>query len=365
METDTGFSQLNAFAAELDQYDELIASQATPLKPGEQFRKSMGVLFWILLNIVTFCLPLAAYLMTAPIRSGKIPRLTEAEKQKAALIRRYRFSGDGRAIVDGLLFIQWKGERLAAGKKTPRTLYWLELWKAKAEELYERAGSLVQGRDMAAKAYESIVKNWRGARNQGKWKALVGALIIGVNLAAVNIAAGIGDISATRNREHVFEGEFNQDGDLIIKNYALSIPDYWTELGSHKGYCHFFAEAGEEIVILGIIYTGAMEYEVSLENLYRINGHLIETMSSAFDVCQFYKYQDFQSDYGVRGILYSYTFADEINGKECSGSGRCFAFPSEKDNQWLGINLMFTDDRDGHFLEDYMKTLTSVREYVR
>lgn len=357
---------VKAFIEELDQYDRLIASQEQPPRLGEKIKKNIGCLFWIIFNVATFLIPLAIHLISMPARSAKKPKLTGAENRKASLIRDFRFSNDKKTFLEALLFIRWKTQSLVTEKRNQKTAYWMRLWSQKEDELFQKAEILILEKEIARRTHRRVVKNSRRVKNRAKRKAFMGGLILLADIFLV--VAGTLFISGTpflKGRlfaKNEFKGEISENGDLIFENYRLYIPDYLIEGGSNASYCQFQTAAGDDIVSLGMGYMEVEEYWVTLKNLYRINSYVMEMIGGAFDDCQIFKYEDFQSDYGVQGILYSYRMKKKIKSVEYSGSGKCFMFPCEKDNRWFYVNLMVMGDADRDYEGDFMKILVSVRE---
>ena len=89
---------------------------------------------------------------------------------------------------------------------------------------------------------------------------------------------------------------------------------------------------------------------------------MIRVTESWFPECRVTGYKDFESDYGVKGVLYSYTAVYESKGSLYDMSGKSFCFPSVEDNRWFFVVINCTDNTDFDYQEDFMKLLASIRQ---
>ena len=151
-----------------------------------------------------------------------------------------------------------------------------------------------------------------------------------------------------------------------VKNFTFTLPRYWEEEGSKNSYLQYYAEKGDEVVMLSIKYPKETDenYDVSFEGLYADNENMIDAIGSMFTDGDVVDYEIFESDYGVKGILYQFTYNQKIDWltKE-EGSGYCFCFPSEDDRRWFYVTLLYTNNVDNDdYKDDYMKMISAIKE---
>lgn len=162
------------------------------------------------------------------------------------------------------------------------------------------------------------------------------------------------------------EDEDNSFKTLNVKNFSLKIPNYWNEEGSKNEYLQYYAEKGDSVVMLGIGYPKETDddYDVSFEGLYADNENMIDSIGSIFTDGDVVSYEEFESDFGVKGILYRFTFTQDISkGKKTEGCGYWFCFPSEEDRRWFYISIAYSNNIPAsNYVEDYMTTIESVKK---
>lgn len=105
---------------------------------------------------------------------------------------------------------------------------------------------------------------------------------------------------------------------LNVKNYSFDVTDYWEEEGSKNEYIQYYAEKGEKIVMLSIAYPAESDdnYDVSFDGLYADNDNMINAVGAMFTNGDVIDYKVFESDYGVKGILYRFTYNQKINSSK-------------------------------------------------
>lgn len=338
-------ASLQAFAGELEQYEMLIA------KEFKSFRK--GRKLW-----------------------GKILSLTAAEKQKAFLIQEFVFPGDPESMMEALLYVKSQMAALASECSNRKTWYWAHLWKERAEQLYEKVKILTRENTVASQVYAEIVRNEKKIKNSARLRVL---LTGGVILAALSVILILFSVP-----------ERKEDRIIAIHNFTFSVPLYWGEEGSRPDYYQYYrrqnagqtaqeqgaftgteaysdqlsdAEADKGVIMLSIACPIDDDL-VTLDALYADNENMIQSLESWFPVCQVTKYEDFQSDDGVKGILYSYQAIINIEGTDYEVSGKCFCFPSVEDNRWFFVVVNSMDNPSWDYEEDYMELLASIRQTI-
>ena len=131
-------SALRDFIDEINECDKIIANtpkKELPQKGWKAWKKSFRIL-WVILNIITSCIPLAIYL-TLPLfrpllRSNTTPELSSTEQRKVALIENFTFPNDRESVLEALLFTKSKMAFLAAEKANEKNVFWLRLWNTNA-----------------------------------------------------------------------------------------------------------------------------------------------------------------------------------------------------------------------------------------
>lgn len=153
---------------------------------------------------------------------------------------------------------------------------------------------------------------------------------------------------------------------MDVKDFSFSIPDYWSEEGSKNEYLQYYAEKGNRVVMLSIAYPEEPDdgYDVTFDGLYADNDNMIEAVESMFTDGDVVDYEVIESDYGVKGILYHFTYTQKINWlKSVDGSGYYFCFPSEDDRRWFYVVMMYTNNvASDDYKDDYMDLIATIKE---
>lgn len=179
------------------------------------------------------------------------------------------------------------------------------------------------------------------------------------NKKEMNISIDSNDIEEKGFEEGTYES-------LKVKNFVFDIPDYWTEEGSKNEYLQYYAEKGEKLVMLSIAYPAETDddYDVSFDGLYKDNENMVEMIASMFTDGDVIDNEVFESDYGVKGILYRFSCNQKIGWlKSVDANGYCFCFPSEKDRRWFFVYYVQTNKVSGNdYKDDYLKLISCIRE---
>lgn len=339
MEKKEGPGFLQAFAEELEQYEKLIANEAKSLPKAQKSRRNLN---------------------------GQ-PELTAAERQKASLIQRFVFPSDAESMIHVLLYIKSQTDILASRRPDYKTGYWMQLWKERAAELYEKVKILAAIDGSAYKAYADILRNERKIKRSSRRQVflagglLLAALCVGLILLSPAETAEEANKTDADQTEEAAKIEREQNPPYAVEHFTFSLPDYWVEKGSGREFRQFYAETGGKVAMLTIGYP--MDNEpVTLDALYADNENMIRVTESWFPECRVTGYKDFESDYGVKGVLYSYTAVYESKGSLYDMSGKSFCFPSVEDNRWFFVVINCTDNTDLDYQEDFMKLLASIRQ---
>lgn len=383
-------ASLQAFIAELEDYERLIAEEKKGHQEGAGEKKKIIVL------------------------PQEKTVLTLGERRKAALIQNYAFQNDEETILEALLFVKSRVSLLTLEKKDKRTAYWAQLWMARAEEFYERGRALLPAEARVQKAYDEILRDGRKVEAVVKRRDIVREMICVLALLAVvfmsfaaffsktdlfgwpsskkgNVSAAVSPEESSKDfadsssgRKETQEEEETEDnhspsdptgdGDskpsrpysdsrtVNIENYTFTLPSYWDEGGSREDYYQFYAEKGGKVAMISISDGPGNEGEVTLDALYKDNEGMIEAIETWFSDCKVTDSEKFQSEFGVEGMLYSYIATWRQEDKTYNLTGKCLCFLSPKDRRWFFVALNATDNTTYDYSGDFMKILADIRE---
>lgn len=153
---------------------------------------------------------------------------------------------------------------------------------------------------------------------------------------------------------------------LRVKNFVFALPTYWEEEGSKIEYLQYYAEKGSSVVMLGIGYHKETDddYDVSFDGLYADNENMEKAVASPFEKSDVVSSEVFESQYGVKGILYHFVCQQSVDWlKSIDASGYCFCFPSERDRRWFYVYFLETSNVPGNtYTDDYMALISSIME---
>ena len=154
--------------------------------------------------------------------------------------------------------------------------------------------------------------------------------------------------------------------ELKVKDFIIDVPNYYEEEGSKNEYLQYYAEKGDKCVMLSVAYPEETDvnYDVSFDGLYADNENMIPAIASMFTDGDVVNDEVFESDYGVKGMLYRFTCNQQISSnKRVDAGGYCFCYPSEKDRRWFYVVLVLTNNVEGDkYEDDYMNLIASIRE---
>lgn len=175
------------FSKSIDALDQLIANEPEPPQTGWCVWRKGRRFFWVLLNMLTFCIPLVIYLTWPLIKPylfpKKAPVLSTTEKRKAAFIKNATFPNERETTIEAMLLIKSKMAFLSSEKINKKTLYWSNLWNIKAEQLKQRADIILKNEPIVEDAFKDIITNKTKIRNNARKRAIIGAAVVVVCLA--------------------------------------------------------------------------------------------------------------------------------------------------------------------------------------
>lgn len=173
-------SSLASFIQTLDECDNRIAQEKKTAAPKKGFKawdkkRKIG---WIILNILTSFIPLAIYIMLPhikPLFAHLVPTLTPEEKKKAELIENYAFPNEREALLEAILFIKAKMAFLESGKYSSKTMYWMNLWNTKTDQLQEKAKLVLNNDTIAEMAYTEVAQYKQKIQKKVRVRAAIAA----------------------------------------------------------------------------------------------------------------------------------------------------------------------------------------------
>ena len=79
-------------------------------------------------------------------------------------------------------------------------------------------------------------------------------------------------------------------------------------------------------------------YEVTFQGLYEDNDNMVKAVEEMFTDGDVVSYEEFDTDFGIKGMLYKFTYNQKISwSKKVDGNGYFFCFPSETDRRWFYV----------------------------
>lgn len=117
----------------------------------------------------------------------------------------------------------------------------------------------------------------------------------------------VNDVESEKVSENGFEDGTYEN--LTVKKILLSVPDYWEE-GSKNEYLQYYAEKGDKVAMLSIVYPKESDddYEVMFKDLYEDNDNMVKAVEAMFTDGDVVNSEEFENDYGIRGMLYKFTY---------------------------------------------------------
>lgn len=193
-------------------------------------------------------------------------------------------------------------------------------------------------------------------------------LIRNQNFDAINLTVRRIDEKVIEKTQSFVRFEEGSYQDISVENITFSLPNYWTEESSKNDSLQYYAEKGDQIVTLNVSYPEESDdsYDVSFEGLLADNDNMMKSLNAIYTDGNVFKHETFESAYGVKGILYSFTYSQNIDWfQKENGSGYCFCFPSETDRRWFFITLLRTDNVvNPDYVDDYMTLISTVKVAV-
>lgn len=134
-------------------------------------------LLWIILNIITFCVPLVVYLSIKSYFKNN-SHITPFGKEKVNLIENFQIPNEREAIIETLYFIQTKINSLSVQKVTNDNWFWIKLWYVKASQIYQKSTIMLPGEKIVENTYLDIDNKTKNVRQIVKIKFIAKIMLI-------------------------------------------------------------------------------------------------------------------------------------------------------------------------------------------
>lgn len=204
-------SALEQFVSKVDEYDKLIASNSQTQTGWSSWSQSKRV-WWVILNIIFIGIPFVVYTALSLLTIKSTPKLTNEEKHLASHIENFNFPNDREVILEALIFIKDKIDFISKGKTDKKSVYWMNLWCAKAEQLKQKADILFPNDNIVKASYTEIVADDERVKKTIQIKTIVGIVVLAIALILVVVRFGdFNDTSIADEKDYssTFEWQIN------------------------------------------------------------------------------------------------------------------------------------------------------------
>ena len=175
-------SVLQEFIKEINECEQMIANSPQAGKTGWASWNKSKRTWWVILNILFVCIPLAIYVALPLLLVKSTPKLTNEEKRMASLVENFPFPNDRESILSALVFVKEKIDFISKETINRKTAYWMRLWCAKAEQLKQKADLLFPNDPIVKESYVEIAADESRVNKTLKIKAIVGLIILILSL---------------------------------------------------------------------------------------------------------------------------------------------------------------------------------------
>lgn len=171
--------------------DQRIDNSTTNPKSGWSSWSTWGKIGWVILNLYTICIPLIIYLLVNSPSAKSYDKLTYEEKEKVNLINGYLFPDDRGTILEVLMFIDNQVQNLASQRINGKSLYWMMVWKNKADQLAQKS-KLLSLDEHDVNIVNRIDSNYKSAKKKYNLRkcAIIAAVIL-ILIIVMNYPSGV------------------------------------------------------------------------------------------------------------------------------------------------------------------------------
>lgn len=253
------------FIKTIELYDERIPPRST--KSSYQTWSKKVQSFWLFLNVILLGLPLGVYFIVEAIRYYVTPSLSRDEQRKTRFIESYIFANETRTMCGAMEYIDERMAFLTCGDVTMVTDYWSDVWKVKADQLFEKSNSMRFHHPIIHDNYSDLSANYRRVKKKlmrkTSKKILAGVLILCLSVGAIlgivfGGKAAHEKIVASKSAELVLSSE-----ELLGKQYEFVIAEF-EKLGFNNIQTNILNASGKDVVngqVAAISILGNSDFE--------------------------------------------------------------------------------------------------------
>ena len=178
---------------------------------------------------------------------------------------------------------------------------------------------------------------------------------ISCSSSGINIEALTDDITSEKPEKNGFDSTSNMEVSVGLASFE--IPSYWAADITEADHYRAYAETSGKVAMLNILANYDNDDPVSFDILQVENdlGLMEKSVRSGFGACGEIHSEVFDNG-SVKGYIYSSAF--EQDGYR--GQMKTAMIPSVKDNKWITITLLETDNTEYSYFADYSEIMNSV-----
>jgi hypothetical protein len=169
---------LQNFINQINECERNIENSSTAGKNGWQSWGKGERFWWIVLNILMVCIPLAIYLAIPLLMVKSTPKLSREEKRLASLVENFPFPNDRESILSVLVFVKDKIDYISKETINRKNAYWMRLWCTQAEHLKQKADMLFPNDPIVRDSYNEILADECRVNKILKIKSIVGLVLL-------------------------------------------------------------------------------------------------------------------------------------------------------------------------------------------
>lgn len=398
---------LKKFIDDINKCDEAIANEKEKPKKGWKTWSGGKKFWWVVLNIVTSCIPLVFYLLFPFIKPliipNSIPVLSKSEERKVSLIENYTFPNERKIFIELMLFIKSKMTYVGNTKIKRKTYFWSNIWYTKAEQVKEQANISLGNDEFVNTSFSEIklIKNKIDKATKIKGAvalaiAIIFTVIILLNGSLFALIRNINDAKNSISNQSEDENVKTIDttytwpdtglseylpkpttvsGEIITDNEkSFIIYLYQVDNTQFKNYVNQCKEKGftNDITKLDGIFYAYNSEEYSLNLFYNDDDKILEIFLEAPIEMKKYRWPDNEltkripkPDSELGNIQYDTSnhfsiYVEDTNGElfdkyidECMSKGFTLKYSRSDDK-------FFADDKDGYHLNVYKEKFNKI-----
>lgn len=168
--------------------------------------------------------------------------------------------------------------------------------------------------------------------------------------------------SSSRTQKNGFDENTAQN--VISGNYIIPVPDYWIEDTpndedmDYRGY----AETDGKTAMLMIMSMVDTIDPATFDVLYEDKDNMVTVLTAALSNIGSPEFigSDIYETEELKGMTFDYSFTAGKYG--IGGNAEYIVFPSEKDNKWIYISIIVTENTDHLYDDDFAKMLSAIKK---